>query len=109
MITELQKLTLALIATGSALILIGLWLDDQLTRRRTKAGWERAARQLGRQLAMHGQYMQQLADHVGHLAAEVERLKLDQAQAARRPPIDPTLRLVVDRTTQMPRIGGKSA
>ena len=108
-ITELDKLVLALVATGALLILVGLAADDFLTRRRRTAGWVPAFNRLRNtaheQARVHNDLVRshaQLADHVGRLAAEVERLKTPH-----RPPSDPTVRLGVaaaGRTARLARV-----
>ena len=81
-----------IVASTSVLMLAGLWVDDWL-RRRHPHGWSQAAHQLGQRDAILAAEVQQLEGHVAHLGAEVERLRHQQAQAATRPPSDPTVRL----------------
>ncbi len=122
MVTELQKLVLALIATGAALLLVGFAADDWLTRRRRTAGWVPAFNRLRNTAHEHAQAHNdlvrshaQLSDHVGHLAADHERLRGELERllaelAPRRPPsiADPTVRLgpaaAVGRTARMARL-----
>ena len=109
-VTHMQAAVSALVLGAAAFILAGFALDEHLRRREARNGWRIQAKNLGRQLALQGQVIQQLHDHIGHIAAELERVKLTQAQAARRPPTaDQTVRLgiVPSHTAQMPRIGGK--
>jgi hypothetical protein len=107
-VTHTQAAVAAVVLAAAVLVLAGFALDEHLRRREARNGWRIQAKNLGRQLALQGQVIQQLHDHLGHVAAELERVKLQQAQIARRPPSDPTVRLgIVPRhTAQMPRIGG---
>ena len=100
-------LLVAIAAFGAValLMLLGLYAEDYLRRRRP-AGWTLAARQLGQRDAILAAEVQQLEGHVSHLGAEVERLRHQLAQAAARPPSDPTVRLgpAYGRTARMGRL-----
>ena len=115
MVTELQKLVLALIATGAVLLLAGFAADDWIDRHRRPAGWTKAYNRLRLTAHEHAQAHNdlvrshaQLSDHVGHLAAEVEHLRAELAH--RRPPsiANTTVRLgpaaAAGRTARMARL-----
>ncbi len=84
---------------------------------RDRQSWAPAVNRLGRRLTEHREanaaaytdlrdYCLQLHDHVGHLAAEVERLRAETTR--HRPPSDPTVRLgpaaAAGRTARMARL-----
>ncbi len=89
-LTPFQAQTLVLVVATVGTMATGLLVHHWLIERREQHGWARAANQLvAKQRALRAK-VDQLEDHVGHLAAELERTR---AQVAARPPSDPTVRL----------------
>lgn len=117
-LTDLERIVLALVFTAALILLIGFAIDDWLYRRRlhSPGNWARAASDLSHRITLERQAREhaeslaatahdQLANHVGHLAAEIERLR---AQVATRPPsAEPTVRLgqaAAGRTARLARL-----